>query len=457
MDKLFSGGIMLAVLIGFWDKIKSLLWHFASYFICHYRFDGEFYKFGATLAWDKLKNKASLSPIYAFDIRGSGKDIKVFIREVGFKNFRFIMIGKVPCLVRIGETMMTDVYSLKPFLNHEKIMLSAIDYYTENYLDVDNDVTISKFQTEYIRGRLNRNNRDSSNSKVEETTPEAEGRAIGGYSTFRDAEKLDLGRRINFTEEEYKRYITFTDENETLLDNLHLTENMNQLKNKLTKWFNNKKWFTKRSIQWKRGVLIHGSPGTGKTSLIAALGEYFNVPVFIFDLSTFTNEDMHNQWNRIKSYTPCFVVFEDFDSVFDGRTNVYSKNAMNDSPISFDCVLNTLDGAVKFDGIVTFITTNNIDKIDSALGGGGNTRPGRIDYVYQVDGLTEETKEFIMNKIFDEMPNVETLRAKALEVECTTPAQFKEACINVALESYDDVITLDEGGIPSGVPEHIKA
>lgn len=97
-----------------------------------------------------------------------------------------------------------------------------------------------------------------------------------------------------------------------------------------------------------------------------------------------------------------------------------------------------MDGAVKYDGIVTFITTNNIDTIDSALGGGGNTRPGRIDYVYEMTSVGEEGREFIGNKIFANMDGKEEMLLDALtNSNAKTPAQFKEYCINSALENYD--------------------
>lgn len=439
MNGLLGGGILLTILAATWQHVRGFLWKFAQFFICRTIFEGCFAKYGCVYVWDKLKHKRSLSPIYTFDFLGSGSESKVFIKEIGFRNYRVIFINKTPCLAIIDQAGTTIIYSFKLFLSYEHVFSHVIMHYNTKVRNETTKKTANNFSTEYIRGSLNKDKRSFREDCGE--VPKPSNTESVGYNnmSLRSAEQLNIGRRVNYTAEEFRQFSTFTQKDNRLIDNLYLTESMLDVKDKIQKWFDHKDWFMERSIQWKRGVLLHGLPGTGKTSFISALGEYFNIPVFIFDLSTFTNEDLHERWQILKSYTPCFVVFEDFDSVFDGRTNVYTQNAMANKPISFDCVLNVLDGAVKFDGIVTFITTNNIDKIDPALGGGGNTRPGRIDYVYEMDTINEYSKQFIMDYIFKGMDNKNSLMEQALQVECTTPAQFKEVCINLALSCYDDV------------------
>jgi len=433
---IIGGGILMTLLISFWEKLRGFVWVMLGFFVCRYKFSGSFCKYGAIYAWDNLGNKKSLSPLYDNVYRGSGDEAKMFIRETGFNNPRIVFFGKVPTIVTINEGMETTVCGIKPFINREVIMLEALKHYKENYSDSEKENDISRFTTEFVRGSLNNNSQKEKNAKYEGneecTVPES---FMEKYS-FSMQEQFDIGRRVNYTAEEYRQYITFTKKDVKLIDNLFLTDNMVCLKEKLERWFNHKEWFMDRSIQWKRGVLIHGDPGTGKTSFVVALAEYFKIPIYIFDIATFTNDDLDRKWNMIKSNTPCFVVFEDFDSVFDGRENVYTRSSTMNKPLSFDCVLNILDGAVKFDGVVTFITTNNLDKIDAALGGGGNTRPGRIDYVYEMNGIGTDGKYFIANKIFDGMTRQKELTNIVMEQKTNTPAQFKELCINIALEEY---------------------
>lgn len=441
-EQVFTGGIFIAIIAATWNKIRDMLWYFAEFFICRFNGEGIYSKYASVYIWNKLKNKPSFAPIYNSILLGSGNESRIFIREVGFKNFRLVWFGKIPALCTIDVNCQAHIYGIKPFLNDEKIMHTIIEYYNIKYNTNEKSLREKRFYTEYIRGSLNKYNHQCSPAKgrgdvvtVDSTDPPIE----PGLS-FMDMERFNIGRRVNYDAETYRQYATFTKKNVTLLDNLYLSDKMLDMKKKLEQWFNNKDWFIDRCIQWKRGFLLHGVPGTGKTSIITALGEYFGVPVYIFDLSTFTNEDFHEEWTRIKSFTPCFVVFEDFDSVFDGRVNVYSKHSMQAQPLSFDCVLNVLDGAVKYDGVVTFITTNNFDKIDSALGGKGCTRPGRIDYVYEMDNIQQESKQFIANKILEGLPNYKELTEMVLsDTRCVTAAQFKELCIDKALSTYNTI------------------
>lgn len=436
-EKMFQSGIIATLIVAVWDKVKAAIWSVCSLFICYYEFKSSFIKYGATYVWDKLGRTTSLSPIYLAVHLGSSSESKMFIREIGFNNFRLVFFGRIPTFVKLDNNNHTHVYGLKPFINAEKIMLTTLEHFKVMYHN--NEVlrlSTSRFFSEYIRGSLGEGHEPERLKSNKSDSPEV-ARDHDGMD-FVALEQYNIGRRVNYTSEEIQRYLSCTTGDTKLLDNIYLSESLRDLKNKLELWFKNKEWFKARSIQWKRGVLLHGEPGTGKTSIITALGEYFNVPVFIYDLSTFTNEDLQYKWYGLSCNSPCFVVFEDLDSVFKGRVNIANTATMNVRPLSFDCVLNTLDGAVKYDGIVTFITTNNINDIDPALGGGGNTRPGRIDYVYNTGDISEDGKYFIANRVFVDMDSKEELIIKASnEFKGNTPAQFKEFCINLALESYN--------------------
>ncbi len=72
--------------------------------------------------------------------------------------------------------------------------------------------------------------------------------------------------------------------------------------------------------------------------------------------------------------------YEDFDTVFNGRKNVTRTD------LTLDVILNAVDGIEPDPGLLLFITTNRIEKVDAAIGGPsngrnstGSTRPGRID------------------------------------------------------------------------------
>ncbi len=70
---------------------------------------------------------------------------------------------------------------------------------------------------------------------------------------------------------------------------------------------------------------------------------------------------------------PSMLVIEDIDSLFNEK-----RKAENPSMLTFSGLLNSLDGLVAADGILTVMTTNHIEKLDPAL-----IRAGRVDRKFE--------------------------------------------------------------------------
>ena len=112
------------------------------------------------------------------------------------------------------------------------------------------------------------------------------------------------------------------------------------------------------------------------------------------------------------------------------------------APLTFDCLLNCLDGVERADGIFTIITTNDISKIDPALGQPRklpdgtiefiSTRPGRIDKAVELTYMEAADKKRMAKRILGEY--AERVRPEMLEFIDRypdlqeTPAQFQERC-----------------------------
>jgi len=119
------------------------------------------------------------------------------------------------------------------------------------------------------------------------------------------------------------------------------------------------------------------------------------------------------------------------------------------TPLTFDCLLNCLDGVERSDGVFTIITTNAIDKIDNALGqprrlpDGSvefiSTRPGRIDKAIELTYMEPEDKKRLAQRILGDYP---AEHAAMLEFVGRypdlqeTPAQFQERCGQIALACF---------------------
>lgn len=205
----------------------------------------------------------------------------------------------------------------------------------------------------------------------------------------------------------------------------------------LNGWLSNEKWFRSKSIPWRRGWLLHGHPGTGKSTLVRALGMSFDLPVHVFDLAGMTNSEFTEAWDTMMSNTPCIALIEDIDAIFDGRTYVGSTTA-GVQHLTFDCLLNCISGVKQADGVFMVVTTNHIEKLDAALGvpdaNGKSSRPGRIDKAIYLGLMAEPQRRLLAQHILSDFP--ELIEETIKNGDGETAAQFQNRCAQLALSKF---------------------
>ncbi len=194
-------------------------------------------------------------------------------------------------------------------------------------------------------------------------------------------------------------------------------------------WHTHQSWYKDRGIAWRRGYLLYGRPGTGKTSLVRALCEELDVPIHIFDLSSMDNSDFTTAWASTRHDIPRAILLEDVDSVFEARRNVTKGS------LTFDALLNAIDGIERENGLLLFITTNHLEHVDPALGVPGGdgraSRPGRIDVTLEVPNLDLQGRLKMARRIIkDETISIELSNLG----DGDTAAQFQERCMARALK-----------------------
>ena len=245
------------------------------------------------------------------------------------------------------------------------------------------------------------------------------------------------------------------------ISNLYFPDDIKKLIRSIELWVKSEQWYKEKNIPWKRGWLLYGPPGTGKTALVRAFAEDLDLPIYVFSLAQMSNGTLMDCWKNLQLNIPCIALIEDIDNIFDGRKNICQKvpfytntstggNEDNDTsqtkvmqPLTFDCFINCLDGVDKSIGVFTIITTNNIHKVDGAIGKPNDngeyvsSRPGRIDKVIKLSYMSKDNRREMAKKILSEyLEKMSDVEQHIDSIEKETPAQFQEYCAQIALEEY---------------------
>ena len=145
-----------------------------------------------------------------------------------------------------------------------------------------------------------------------------------------------------------------------------------------------KSWYQDRSIPYRRGYLLFGAPGNGKTSIIKVVASEFDLPIYSINMKGLSDSSLQGLINDIPPKS--ILLLEDIDCVMSSREEEEEeKNEEKGAHVSLSGLLNILDGIASLEDYLLFMTTNYPEKLDAAL-----KRPGRIDKQIELRNATEE-------------------------------------------------------------------
>lgn len=173
-------------------------------------------------------------------------------------------------------------------------------------------------------------------------------------------------------------------------------------------------WYSDRGIPYRRGFLLYGPPGCGKSSFITALAGELGLNICILNLSAKSISDL--TLNQLLNNAPqrSIILLEDIDVAVNmpQRPDTVDANgiphsAYYTSHLTFSGLLNALDGVAASEGRIMFMTTNHIERLQPAL-----IRPGRVDVQIKVDTASTYQIETLFKKFF---PGEDELCAQFLQ------------------------------------------
>lgn len=165
-------------------------------------------------------------------------------------------------------------------------------------------------------------------------------------------------------------------------DDLFLPESIRRdVKILVESFLASKDFYSDKKIPWKRGVLLYGPPGNGKTSIIRTIISNYNFkPVTI---APGANDEMIREaFSYAEDQSPSLLYFEDLDSLLE--------------KVDISSFLNLMDGISAKNGMLIIATANDIRKLKSNV----TSRPSRFDRKFEIPLPDENMCNLYLKKWF---------------------------------------------------------
>lgn len=178
-------------------------------------------------------------------------------------------------------------------------------------------------------------------------------------------------------------------------------------------------FFKAYDLPYKRGILLYGKPGNGKTTLVKSIAGSVKAPVAYWQITENTcSESIQAAFQAAATMAPMILVIEDIDAMPQRARSYF---------------LNILDGATSKEGIFLIGTTNYPEQIDPAL----MNRAGRFDRAYEIKLPDLELRQtYLEQKGIGKLLAEELIRVTAKQTEGFTFAQLNELYVSAALQLH---------------------
>lgn len=168
-----------------------------------------------------------------------------------------------------------------------------------------------------------------------------------------------------------------------------------ELRSLVENFLSSKDFYLQNKIPWKRGILLHGDPGNGKTSIIRTIiSEYDFKPVTIVEGAN--DEVVREAFSYAEDQSPSLLYFEDLDSLLETTVNTSS-------------FLNLMDGISAKNGLLVVATANEIKKLKANI----TRRPSRFDRKFEIPSPSSEMAYIYLKRWFEKFLSVKEMKALA--------------------------------------------
>ena len=207
---------------------------------------------------------------------------------------------------------------------------------------------------------------------------------------------------------------------------------MGEILKDIDDFWNRKDLFKKYKIVYKRGILMWGGQGTGKSYLIQnIINNVIKRDGIAFSLNDEASTEMFIEFSQvfrtIEPDRPLVVMIEDIDNIVTQGHGLLSA------------LLNVLDGVNQIENVVYLATTNYPERLQERI----SNRPSRFDRVYEIPVPTPEVRKFyLLHKLHETDVDKVDVEKWVKETEGLSLSHIKELIVSVLIlgKNFDDII-----------------
>jgi ATPase family associated with various cellular activities (AAA) len=213
------------------------------------------------------------------------------------------------------------------------------------------------------------------------------------------------------------------------------------LRDDFESFFERQNWFRENRLPFRRGYLLHGPPGNGKSTAIRAMMTSRGLTAHtlrLFDSNT-DDASLDALFDHALTERPAMILLEDLDRAF-------PKTGETKSRVSLQQLLNCLDGVGTGEGIIVVATANEPTILDPAI----LRRPGRFDRLIHFADPNFGLRQAYFRRMH---PAFETISMEELatESERFSFAQLREAFITAGQRAFERKDEIREEDLLSGI------
>ena len=224
-------------------------------------------------------------------------------------------------------------------------------------------------------------------------------------------------------DDDSKYLMKYADIPKRKLDTIYLPKDVkDKLVNTINTFIASKQLYADHGIPWNLKILLHGLPGTGKSSIEKVIASEWNrtlvylkgsmggktIPHFITSIGT--EEELTNPLIVIADIDKYPALIDDTKIDNNDKEKIDEKKSEN--KLLFGRMINALDGVTSGENKIIIMDTNHIDKFSPVF-----LRPGRIDLILEIPTVQPEVfRKYIFDHFQKELPEDIKMKGKNVTI-----------------------------------------